>query len=167
MKLRPIRCAVVLAVALFASVRSEAIVYTPLTGTTYAFSCSGPTLAITPVAFSLAAGTSNPASANGNVTLGPLTILFLANQTYNTLFQDLVKKDTFTSCILTETAYIPATSSVPASTHVTTWTLELAAVTGVTALGNDASTPNYLGSSVPTALVQATFAFSNIKIQAT
>lgn len=167
MKLCPIRCTVVLAAALFACTQCEAIVITPITGITYAFSRSGPSLAITPVAFSLTAGLSNPASQAGNVTLGPLTIIFLANPTYNTLLQDLVKKDNFTACTLTETAYVPASSGVPSSTHVTTWTFELAALTGVTALGNDASTPNYLGNSVPTALVQASFAFGNFKVQAT
>jgi len=126
---------------------------------TYAFSCTNPSLTLTPVSFVLPI-TATAATTGAKVTFEPLTIYFAANKSYPSMFTTMVEGQHFTSCTLVQTTVVSGT------TTVYTWSLSLAMMTGLTAMGTDASSPNYAGTYAPTGLMQASFIYGGLQVTA-
>jgi hypothetical protein len=135
---------------------------------TYEFACTGnSTINLTLTSFNLPitstatiAGTGGGAGA-GKVTYGPLTIQFLATQTYANLLTAVENGQHLSACTLTETV-VQGTGKDAKTFAVNTWNFSTLVVNGLTAIGSDSSNQNSGGTDLPTPLVQASFLFGTV-----
>jgi hypothetical protein len=136
------------------------------TQATYEFGCFGNSpINLTLTSFNLPITSSTTPGGTGGgagkVTYGPLTIQFLANQTYFNLLTAVETGQHYNTCALTEKV-LQGTGSDLKTTAVYTWNFTLVNATGVTAIGSDESNSNSGGTDLPTPLVQATFLYSAV-----
>jgi len=155
--IRRARLTIMAAIVLLAGAHAYAI--TPINANTYTFSCSSPSFSLTPVSFvAPITGTPPIVGAAGKLVFEPVTIVFPVTKEYVQLYEWMASGQTFNNCTLVQT------TSVSGTTTTYTWKFMLASITGLTAIGSDASSPNYQGTYAPTGLVQVSFTYGAMQV---
>jgi len=171
MVIRKAGALIVVATALVGSLNASAnnkskVVTTEAAGN-YNFRCTGPTLDLSLVSFSLPISRPAASLTGSGASKAPtssLTIEFAANKDYSTLYSEIIKGDHYSSCTLVETV---EASTGKAGGTVFTWTFNEVVPTNVTAVWRDASTAGPQGSNLPEALVRVTLNFNEVKLENT
>ena len=134
----------------------------------YNFRCVGPALDLTLTSFSLPISrtNSNPITgAVGKPATSALTVEFPAGKSYSTLYSQIIHGDHYSSCTLTETVTTPASAGVAAGATVFHWTFSQVTPTALTAIWKDGSEAGSASPGTPVAMVRATFAFSEVRLE--
>lgn len=159
-----VRAMIAMGAVLIASVAAHAAA--KKTTATYEFGCFGNTpinLALTSFNLPITSSTTpgGTGAGAGKVTYGPLTIQFLASQTYINLLTAVETGQHYNTCALTEKV-LQGTGSDFKTTAVYTWNFTVVNATGVTAIGTDEANSHSGGTDLPAPLIQATFLYETV-----